>query len=63
MLERGFLAGKSFYACYAHQNKQVQNYIEATEEVFELISQGQEKGTLRKLLKGPEASSGFRRLT
>ncbi len=63
MLERGFLAGKSFYASYAHQNKQVQNYLEATEDVFERIAKGMDNGTLDEMLKGPIAKPGFHRLT
>jgi glutamate-1-semialdehyde aminotransferase len=63
MLERGFLAGKSFYACYAHQNKQVQIYLEATEDVFEQIVNGLNNGTLGEMLKGTIVSTGFRRLT
>lgn len=63
MLERGFLAGKSFYASYAHQNKHIQSYLEATEEVFEHISKGQNDGTLGEMLKGHIVDTGFRRLT
>jgi glutamate-1-semialdehyde aminotransferase len=63
MLERGFLAGKSFYACYAHQDAQVQRYLEATEDVFEQIAQKIEKVTLKEMLKGPIAKPGFHRLT
>jgi len=63
MLERGFLAGKSFYACYAHQNKQVQSYLESTEDVFEQITKCLNNGTLSEMLKGPIAKLGFHRLT
>jgi len=63
MLEKGFLAGKSFYACYAHQNEQIQRYLEATQEVFEQIAKGLDKGTLKEMLKGPVAKPGFHRLT
>jgi len=63
MLERGFLAGKSFYACYAHQSEHVQGYLENTVEVFEQIAKELKNGTLRKILKGSIASSGFKRLT
>ena len=63
MLEKGFLAGKSFYACYAHQNNQVQRYLEATEDVFKCIAHGLDHGTLGEMLKGPLAKSGFHRLT
>jgi len=63
MLERGFLAGKSFYACYAHQNKHVKSYLKATEDVFEHIANGLDNGTLGEMLKGPIVNTGFRRLT
>ena len=63
MLERGFLAGKSFYACYAHQSEHVQGYLENTVEVFEQIAKELKNGTLRKILKGSIVSSGFKRLT
>lgn len=63
MLDKGFLAGKSFYASYAHQKEHVQRYLKATEEVFETISQGIENGTLDRMLKGPVAKPGFHRLT
>ena len=63
MLEREFLAGKSFYSCYAHQNKQVQSYLEATKDVFERIAKGMDNGTLDEMLKGPIAKPGFHRLT
>ncbi len=63
MLERGFLAGKSFYSSYAHQNKHVQSYLEATEDVFERIAKGMDNGTLDEMLNGPIVSTGFRRLT
>lgn len=63
MLERSFLAGKSFYACYAHKNDHVRNYLEATEEVFEIISKSIDNDTIGEMLKGPIVSTGFRRLT
>jgi glutamate-1-semialdehyde aminotransferase len=63
MLERGFLAGKSFYSCYAHQSEHLQGYLENTVEVFEQIAKGLKNGTLRKILKGSIVSTGFRRLT
>lgn len=63
MLERGFLAGKSFYASYAHKESHVQQYLAVAADVFERIASGLDKGTLREMLKGPVASSGFRRLT
>jgi glutamate-1-semialdehyde 2,1-aminomutase len=63
MLERGFLAGKSFYASYAHTSEHIRRYLEATCTVFEQISHGQENGTIDTMLKGPVARPGFHRLT
>ncbi|MFH0966853.1 MAG: aminotransferase class III-fold pyridoxal phosphate-dependent enzyme, partial [Methanobacteriota archaeon] len=63
MLDKGFLAGKSFYASYAHKKEHVQRYLKATEEVFKTISHGIENGTLDRMLKGPVAKPGFHRLT
>ncbi|MFA4823707.1 MAG: aminotransferase class III-fold pyridoxal phosphate-dependent enzyme [Methanoregula sp.] len=63
MLDKGFLAGKSFYASYAHQKEHVQRYLKATDEVFEMISSGLDNGNLGKMLKGPVAKPGFHRLT
>src|SRR5207248_557442 len=34
MLDRGFLAGKAFYACYAHTDEHLRDYQTAVEEVF-----------------------------
>jgi glutamate-1-semialdehyde aminotransferase len=63
MLERGYLAGKSFYACHAHKKEQINAYLEASGEVFGLIAEHLEKGTLADMLKGPVAKPGFHRLT
>jgi glutamate-1-semialdehyde aminotransferase len=63
MLEKGFLAGKSFYACYAHQNDQVRDYLDATGNVFEQIAKSLKNGNTRTLLKGSIAKPGFHRLT
>lgn len=63
MLDRGFLAGKSFYACYMHTPEIIDSYLEAAEEVFCKIGQAVCRGNARDLLKGPAAKPGFYRLT
>jgi len=63
MLERGFLAGKSFYASYAHSEQHVEAYIDAARETFSTIAGALEKGDAEKLLNGPVAHAGFARLT
>jgi glutamate-1-semialdehyde 2,1-aminomutase len=62
LLERGFLAAKGFYAAYAHTQEQVKDYLAATGEAFSMISRGIREQSLMKMLKGPVAQAGFRRL-
>ena len=63
MLERGFLATDSFYASYAHREKNVEKYLEVVDEVFEFIARAIKENKVKKYLKGPICHSGFRRLT
>ena len=63
MLERGFLASGRFYANYAHQKIHVDQYLESVNEVFDIIKTALNNETLKDLLKGPVAHSGFKRLT
>lgn len=63
MLERGFLAGKSMYASYAHTDAHVDRYLEAAEKVFGEIAGALRAGDLASRLRGPLAHTGFHRLT
>jgi glutamate-1-semialdehyde aminotransferase len=63
MLERGYLAGKSFYSSFAHQDGHIAGYAEAVRDVFEIVASALDRGTVMTKLKGPVAHSGFRRLT
>ena len=63
MLQRGMLAGKSFYPSYAHEARHVDLYIEALTEVFQLLAKAQQDGTVEAQLLGPVATDGFTRLT
>jgi len=63
MLERGFLAGSSFYATYAHQDQHVESYLMSVEEVFAVVAEALEHEMVIGMLKGPVAHSGFQRLT
>jgi glutamate-1-semialdehyde aminotransferase len=62
MLDRGFLASKSLYASYSHTKAHVSKYLENVDEVFEIIEKAVESGKVRKLLRGPVAHEGFKRL-
>ena len=63
MLERGFLAHKGFYPTFAHTDGHIAEYLKATDESFGIIAKAMEDGSLKKMLKGPVAHSGFARLT
>ena len=63
MLQRGFLASGRFYANYAHQKSHVDQYLDSVNEVFDIIKTALNNETLKDLLKGPVAHSGFKRLT
>lgn len=63
MLYEGFLAGKSFYATYSHQKRHIDAYGSLVYDIFEKIADAIENGSIKKLLKGPVAHSGFQRLT
>jgi len=62
MLEKGFLAGKAFYVTYAHQDYIIEAYLQAAEEAFSTIVRALERETVRDMLRGPVAHSGFARL-
>jgi glutamate-1-semialdehyde 2,1-aminomutase len=62
MLERGFLATNAIYPTYAHTQEHVDAFVEALNEVFNLLSDAIKKDEVEKLLKGPVAHSSFSRL-
>ncbi|MGH9396152.1 MAG: aminotransferase class III-fold pyridoxal phosphate-dependent enzyme [Terriglobia bacterium] len=63
MLDRGFLASNTFYAMYAHEDRQIDAYLRSVAEVFEALAMAIEKNEVNKLLHGPVAHTGFYRLT
>ncbi len=63
MLERGFLASKSVYVSYSHNEENVGNYLENVNDVFGVIKEAIKKDIVHDLLKGPIAHKGFKRLT
>ncbi|NLC68797.1 MAG: aminotransferase class III-fold pyridoxal phosphate-dependent enzyme [Clostridiaceae bacterium] len=62
MLERGFLAGVSIYPTFAHTEEIVDLYGNAIDEVFGIIAGCLKENAVGKMLKGPVAHTGFRRL-
>jgi glutamate-1-semialdehyde aminotransferase len=63
MLTRGFLASKSVYVSYSHNEEHVEKYLENVNDVFGVIKKAVEEHNVHDLLKGPVAHEGFKRLT
>jgi glutamate-1-semialdehyde 2,1-aminomutase len=63
MLERAFLATNAFYAMFAHQHEQVESYLGAVDEVFQILAKVVREESVERMLKGPVAHKGFARLT
>lgn len=63
MLDRGFLAATTFYATYAHQLHHINSYLNAVDEVFEIMARAIERNNVFQMLRGPIKHSGFQRLT
>lgn len=63
MLERGFLAGGSFNAMLAHEERHVAAYLEALDGVFAELAEALEKEDVAARLGGPVKHTGFARLT
>jgi glutamate-1-semialdehyde 2,1-aminomutase len=63
MLDRGILAGKSFYPSLSHKQKHLDLFEAAVEECFGIISKAVDTKSIDKMIKGPVAQSGFKRLT
>lgn len=63
MLEEGFLAGRAFYATYSHKKSHIEKYRLSVHDVFAKITSAMENGSIKGMLRGPVAHSGFQRLT
>jgi glutamate-1-semialdehyde aminotransferase len=63
MLARGFLASKVIYLTLAHKDKHIDAFLHAADEVFPILVRAVEYSEVEKLLQGPVAHTGFRRLT
>ena len=63
MLKKGFLASTSFYSSISHSDTHIENYTNALDDIFLIISKC-EKGSLNvdDLLEGPICHDGFKRL-
>jgi len=63
MLQKGYLAANSIYACTAHTPEVIDSYFEALDPVFGLIKSCQQGAQdVHALLRGPICHAGFKRL-
>ncbi len=62
MLDHGFLAGLTVYACLAHTDELINRYATAVDAVFGRLSSVIENDDVASHLRGPVAHSGFGRL-
>ena len=62
MLKKGFLAATAVYVCIAHKADIIKNYLENLKPIFQTIKECEEGRDVMKLLEGPIAHNGFKRL-
>ena len=62
MLKKGYLASNIFFACTAHTDEVINDYIDALDSVFALIAKCEDGLDIKTLLNGPVCHSGFQRI-
>lgn len=62
MLERGYLAATSIYACTEHTPEIINSYFSELDVIFALIRECEDGRDVTSLIKGPVCHAGFRRL-
>ena len=62
MLKRGYLAGGSCYAMYAHTFEDVDGFLAACDEVFGMLNKYIKEGKVAEKLEGKPAGAGFARI-
>ena len=62
MLKKGYLAATAVYACTAHTPDIIKTYLENLKPIFQTIKECEEGRDIMKLLEGPIAHNGFKRL-
>lgn len=62
MLEKGYLAGNSVYACIDHTPEILEGYFDALAPIFLMIKECEEGRVIADLLEGPVCHAGFKRL-
>ena len=63
MLDLGFLASSVFYPTLAHEDRHVESYLAACDDVFAALAGAIEKDDIEARIGGPVKHGGFGRLT
>ncbi len=63
MLRLGYLASSGVYVSFAHKESHVKRYLNAVDKVFGILKNAIAEKKIYKLLEGPVAHTGFKRLT
>jgi glutamate-1-semialdehyde 2,1-aminomutase len=62
MLKKGYLAGNSIYVCTEHTPEIINEYFEALDGIFKIISECENGRDINKLINGEICHTGFKRL-
>ncbi len=63
MLKEGFLCSAGIYVSFAFKKTYIDKYLKSIDKVFGILRKAIDQNTVNKLLEGPVAQSGFKRLT
>jgi len=63
MLKGGIIASSGIYVSYAFKKEHLDKYLKTADKVFAILKEAIDKNMVEKLLNGPVAQSGFKRLT
>ena len=62
MLKKGYLTGNTTYACTEHSREIIDEYFDALDPIFGLISEFENGRDIKEFLEGPICHNGFKRL-
>ncbi len=62
MLKKGYLAGNTTYVCTEHTREIIDEYFNALDPIFGLISEFENGRDIEEFLEGPVCHNGFKRL-
>ncbi len=63
MLKKGIISSAGVYVSFAYKEEHVARFLKAADNVFEMLKVAIDEGAVSRLLEGPVAQEGFKRLT